>query len=473
MGALLSDICSTNEYKELHSAFGNHAVDLIHSVYLGLLSRPADASGIAAYKKNLKKADDFAQMISIILNSDEFKYGYEKNNRKKMESATYYWGRWVDRIDVLYHHYHDKPISNTELAQYIGENEPVWKIHRSLHMGTPIKNDRPRVLIFGAYGNGNMGDVYQAVAVRAHLNLCFGGDGVEIFACSLLKSSYYPFPENNKLPSRAIYDSDLINSFDYLVIGGGGLLAHTHDPLPDDNWAMSIQTPIILLGVGASMQQIAQHRALLENAIYVSARDSVSLAAIGSVRNDVIYAPDPILSVTSFDFLTEFDSPLKLNEKNIDTLWILKYPSNDNDKIILASIREIILNDRDNVHEIVAIEPKLDRVLDDYMQGCQVSYIETLSDLSSYIENSESVFSMRYHGVIFSLLMGRRVFGSSQSKIRELFFELDRADAYIESSEQISALWKNEGATASKDWLNKVQLAFRDALISSKLLSLT
>jgi hypothetical protein len=62
---------------------------------------------------------------------------------------------------------------------------------------------RYRVLLFGAFGNGNLGDMYQAVAVRRHL-LGIGLEDRNIFACSMLDFQEYPFPGERKLCRRPI-----------------------------------------------------------------------------------------------------------------------------------------------------------------------------------------------------------------------------------------------------------------------------
>lgn len=466
---LLDEVSSTDEHKARYFNFTNHATELLDAIYQGLLSRPADESGTKFYEKQIKNPADIINIIATIKDSDEFT---SKQASKIIQTAHLNnsgWGQRVNDIDALYRRYNDRPVSSQELANHIAKEEPIGVIHRRLLAGFTPKNSKPRVLIFGAYGNGNLGDVYQALALRDHIKSAWVLEAADIFSCSLLKSSDYPFTEGQKLPSNAILDFDLVNSFDALVIGGGGLLAHPHDPLPDENWVKKINIPIILLGVGASLGLLPQHRALLEQAVHVSARDDVSMNAIRTLRNDVVYAPDPILTALSLDAMVKFDAlPLKLVKK-IDVLWILKHPSNEHDKKILASILAKIKDDNSKIHTIVAIEPKLDKVLDSYFQDISVIYIDTLSALLNYIKNASVVFSMRYHGAIFSLLMKRPTFGASQSKIKELLSDIGLKNAYIEHSEDISKVLKKGRTAPNVNPITKMQLQFKDALIAFRL----
>jgi hypothetical protein len=137
-----------------------------------------------------------------------------------------YWSPVVARIEALYLRHLKRPVSARELAQHIMDETPVWEVEKQLLANAAPRRGPLRVLLFGAYGNGNMGDAYQALAVRAHLAAHFAHRSIEVSACSLLCSSDYAYPPEFTLRPESILDVELVNSYDYLVIGGGGLLAH-------------------------------------------------------------------------------------------------------------------------------------------------------------------------------------------------------------------------------------------------------
>ena len=461
---MITDIAQSEEHKARYLSFKNYAASAVESVYQGLLSRPVDSSGVASYEKEINTVEDLIKVIVAVKNSDEYISSFGKQNSNLDNSNMSIWGKRSDHINSLYQRYKGRPVLAKELALHISNEEPIWEIHRNFLNSFTPKNKKPRILIFGAYGNGNLGDTYQALAVSAHIKSNWLLKDADIFACSLLINSDYPFPEGQKLASKAILDIDLVNSFDYLVIGGGGLLAHPHDPLSDENWVKRLNVPIILLGVGASIDLLPLHEALLEHAVYVSARDVESIAAIGSLRKDVIPAPDPILSISSMDTLVELDRTSTSSAKKSDVLWILKHPSNDHDKKILASILTNIQNDCDKIHTIVAIEPNLDKVLDDYFKDTQIFYIETLSELLNHIKNTSVIFSMRYHGAIFSLLLKCQTFGSSQSKIKELFSVIGAHNAYIDHADDICRVFDISEIIPNFNHLANFQSQFQKSL---------
>jgi hypothetical protein len=140
--------------------------------------------------------------------------------------------------------------------------------------------------------------------------------------------------------------------------------------------------------------------------------------------------------------LLEFDAPHDGPAHRCDVLWILKYPSRDNDIEMLEGINTAIAQDLGRLHCIVALESKLDRVLERYFPGRKIVYLSSLAELNAYIARSESIFSMRYHGVIFSLLAKRRAYGFSQQKIKALFLEMGVEGQYLENSADLNEALK-------------------------------
>ncbi len=153
-----------------------------------------------------------------------------------------------------------------------------------------------RVLLFGAYANGNLGDAEQAASVARHIKA--HDPSIEIVACShsTADGEYFPAPAEMARNMTAIMDPDFVNSFDALVIGGGGLLASRHKPLTRPGWAESITIPVAILGVGASPEVAALCADILRKAVVVSVRDEFSHRAVTAFRDDAFIMRDPILA---------------------------------------------------------------------------------------------------------------------------------------------------------------------------------
>lgn len=441
-----------------HKCVATHASHIVQSVFLSLLGRQPDAGALATYSAMLKENRDLTQFMRAVAQSSEHK------RRHAPEHQSRPLGDHVEHINKLYIRYRGQPVSNIELSAHITTGAPGWKIHRQLLSEFKSPSTARRILIFGAYGNGNLGDMYQALAVREHVKAAWGVHDEDVFACSLLALSSYPFPESQKLPPQAIYDYDLLNGFDCLVIGGGGLLAHPHEPLFSEVWVNNVEAPIIIFAVGATSDQIARHQPLLQRAVYVSARDDAAMSALRPVREDVVYAPDPILATSNIAGLTTFDKPAAGVERHPCVLWILKYPANEDDRELLRLIQSIIKTDATQKHVIAGIEPLLDSVLNEYFDDRDIVLTNNLLDLSCHFEEAKLVFSMRYHGAIFGLLFGRNVFGASQSKIFEMFKQLGRGDAYIRYPNDIRTIFDREGVTAHHDALSDLRKTIDNAL---------
>lgn len=439
------------------------SMKLVDALYRGLLNRPAEKKAQQLYAANVKSADDLASLASILCKSLEFNNIHRKAQGEPPPSP----GTWhpvVARIEALYMRHLKRPASRRELAQHLMEERPGWEIEKQLMFNTPERPGTLRVLIFGAYGNGNIGDAYQALAVRAHLMANFSDRPVEVFACSLLCSSEYAYPAAYKLAPEAILDIDLVNSFDYLIVGGGGLLAHPHDPLADRAWSQRIYTPIILLAVGATLAEVARHQPLLSQALHVIGRDASSVAALASVRPDVRLAADPILSLGGIEGLLSSEISSRRPVIHYDVLWILKYPDGAEDYALLREIRGYIRQTSEKKHLIVGVEPAMDGVMVEEFEAMSVVLTESLDGLADLIKQSAHVFSMRYHGAIFALLLGRQVIGASQSKLRNLAERFGAPAAYLENASEVRQDMWARAMTATHEQLVSLNAEFTETL---------
>ena len=249
---------------------------------------------------------------------------------------------------------------------------------------------RKKVLLFGAYGNGNLGDAIQA---RSLLN-CISAmlPGLEIWATSAF-SKPYSFPSERILPVRAIRSVDVLSHFDALLIGGGGLLAHPHEPLPDTNWVKSIPIPFAFLSVGANYRCALQASVAISSAAWASGRDFESINELRKYRSQVDFMPDPVLIE---------DVPALPGNKPIthDTCWILRGPLDENHNFIASMLKPQDM--------VVGLEPEDDKSLRGIFP--QMTFIEDIEALNEIIASCQRVVSMRFHGVILGLRQQRPVF---------------------------------------------------------------
>lgn len=247
--------------------------------------------------------------------------------------------------------------------------------------------NRPRVLIFGAYGNGNLGDDIQAASVEALIKRA--SSGASIWSTSLFTHDY-PMSEGRKLPHGTIYSNMILDLFDFLVIGGGGLLAHPHDPLGDEGWCNRLNIPVAIIGVGAEGSFVAKASSLLKKASFVGARDVASISAILPFTPHVSFVPDPVL------LAQQLPTSNAGATKEYRRCWILRDPIDDH----MEKVRRLI-SDEDIV---IGVEPGSDEKLLEFFP--EMKLIRSIDEFWTSALSAESIISMRYHGVILGLIAG-------------------------------------------------------------------
>jgi hypothetical protein len=278
---------------------------------------------------------------------------------------------------------------------------PAFASARAL--GSP---NNPRVLLFGAYGNGNLGDAIQASSLARAINLL--RPEIEVWASSVLPAPY-PFAHQLTLQPDAILAPAIVNSFDLLLIGGGGLLAHPHDPLTDPKWQTMLQVPVALFGVGAAEPVASKAENLIRKAIYVSGRDNHSIATLRKFVREPAFVPDPVLCDASYlNQQEEHSSSRSSSDRN---LWVLKYIETDDFWSLCDSLGQS--NDT-----VCFVEPHIDfRLIERLPNALPVYFVE---ELIALIDKADLVLSMRYHGCILAMLRGKRVFGIREQKCFDL-----------------------------------------------------
>ncbi|CAM9773752.1 unnamed protein product, partial [Hapterophycus canaliculatus] len=167
------------------------------------------------------------------------------------------------------------------------------------------------ILLFGAFCNGNLGDVIQPLAMKRLLaslapEQCFwyAHPGVETISSGNHVGEFFGTHESRLVPLQS-GDADQVNKFKALVIGGGGIFGAIHYPLHINEFSQGLKLPIVILGVGASYRA-KKYGELLEKATFVSGRDITSIKCLSSVLmlskaplvqpDEVAFVRDTVLS---------------------------------------------------------------------------------------------------------------------------------------------------------------------------------
>ena len=284
-------------------------------------------------------------------------------------------------------------------------------------------NDRRRILLFGAYGNGNLGDAIQAMSLLRAIRSI--RDDVEVWACSQLPCQF-PFPSEYVLPTKKLHKAPVLNQFDLMIIGGGGLLSHPHDPLTDESWQKSLDVPVALFGIGAGGPVASKCETLIKKAVYVSGRDEPSLRALRRFRDDVRFVPDPVLADPYYHSNSADKS--KGVPLSVDKLWILKNTS----PARAGRFAQLINLGED---QVCFVEPFLDFPLLEVFPTARAVYF--VDDLISLIDRSATVVSMRFHGCILALLRDKPAVGMFEQKSLDLLTRYDLGHCFCSDEQSI------------------------------------
>lgn len=284
-------------------------------------------------------------------------------------------------------HFRGRELSFQELEDQL-KASPEYKEHIAPIIQKIESSPRPRVLIFGAYGNGNLGDNIQAAAV-ADL-MASAVPGISCWSTSLFVG---PYPRTSDLKAKlgTIYSNPLLRLFDMLVIGGGGLLAHPHDPLDDPNWVARLPRPTVLLGVGANGSFVDQTAALLRKAEFVGCRDPNSLRCVSIYTTRTALVLDPVLISSIMR-----PSARSRRENRFDCCWIVRDPIDD----VVRNVASLV-GPKDIV---IGLEPHQDRPLTEVFRT--ITFVDSLEQFWEIITTAKRIVSMRYHGVILGLRAG-------------------------------------------------------------------
>ncbi|CAB1098846.1 unnamed protein product [Ectocarpus sp. CCAP 1310/34] len=318
-----------------------------------------------------------------------------------------------------------------------------WVLRRLIVPGERLRNQRVKgtgsssvspdfgecMLLFGAFCNGNMGDVIQPMAMEHLLasvapDQCFwyahpGEEGIdqgdrigEFFSDNISGDS-----------SRLIHltpgDAEKVNVFKALIIGGGGIFAAKHAPLDVDAFADRLTLPIVIMGVGASRAK--NYATLVEKAVFVSGRDTDSIDALSNLLRkskgpvvqpeDVALVRDPVLSDKMLTDTKGTCWKQSEGEHEQPLCFILPAsntaPTIEMHKHLLARVvrpGDVFVN----------VFPKhQEEILEQHDYPGEVLQILDPAEFTQRLCSCRAIVSTRFHGVILGLHMGVPTFGAS------------------------------------------------------------
>jgi hypothetical protein len=266
------------------------------------------------------------------------------------------------------------------------------------------------LLLFGAYGNGNLGDREMARVLAGWIEAnCLG----TCFAHSDLALVDYPFAPGRVLNGESQpLNPRILSLFDGLVIGGGGLLDFPHMPLWQPAWPYSVPVPYVLLGCGVGQPLDGRLANLVRRAASASARDEDGVAELRRHHDTAMHCADPILALYT---PPTADATVQEGARCL----ILRGPLCPWHQQVLASQRP--------GDQVVLFEAGIDWQLFYLFPNAVV--VRTLDEAAAHVARSTLVISERYHGAVLGLLAGRPTLGvwrgdQNSGKLVSLFASL-------------------------------------------------
>lgn len=273
-----------------------------------------------------------------------------------------------------------------------------------------LARGRPALLLFGAYGNGNAGDAIQPSLILSAIQK---RSDAAVFAFSQLDVAPYSFPADYVLRKDHLpLHPTTLRQFDALIVGGGGLFAHPHDPLWSDIWADVVPIPFSILGCGVAPILPTGCRRLFSRATFVSVRDVASQRAVARVTKHVHLCPDPFLGHATMRAACS-------TSRRYRTAYVVRGP--------LSSIHQALSAAVGTDDIVLSMEPAIDSPLKSEFSGMLDT--PSMEDLVDVLSRCERIVTQRYHGAIAAIKLGKPVAAlttgdNNESKLIELFEQI-------------------------------------------------
>jgi len=322
------------------------------------------------------------------------------------------------------------------------------------------------ILILGAYGKGNIGDELLRWVTVKIFETYFPNITGEIFTYNQKVSydffnhdnfsflNYYDYFPSFKYPASFLkFSARNYSKRHQLIVFGGGGFIYDYSAINILSWLRRIYAlkrlwkPILLLGIGigpirTGFSRLAAKLIInLSDIVIVRDYDSFDLAkSLSKDKNKIKLGADLAILLNKFDNYSSEASAEKIrNCLVIPRQWPYHY-SKKHEGLLIDAFSELITFAIKNFNiESVNFLP-LHRF--DDMPLCQriaqelnikggVYKVRKYEDIKSIITNTDLIISMRYHGVMLSLIANKPVIAIAYDrKINSLmkeFFEKDSA----------------------------------------------
>jgi hypothetical protein len=325
------------------------------------------------------------------------------------------------------------------------------------------KGNRKKILCFGAYGNGNLGDAIQPRHV-ADIIRDLIGPKVEFFASSWINNKSYEGEGFTVISETAIFDPYLLSQMDFVVFGGGGLLGPYHYPLVDGEWVnqfRKLNVPYGLLGIGvatSAMQEkpiVGPFKHLVSGARFATARSAagVEQLQLAGGTGPICQFPDPVLlNLALNETISQKGQPGCGNGKDTNPaknrtkgLLIIKRPNSPEQRRFMEIASRLDAENNIDV-EFCVIEPHLE---DHYASTFRKPFhiVTDEKGFTDVVNKVDYVISSRYHGCILSFVNSIPVFGIGEDKIRQSLDMVGMSKNFIRSDQVESIVMQIESSS--------------------------
>ncbi|CAM9490254.1 unnamed protein product [Scytosiphon promiscuus] len=279
------------------------------------------------------------------------------------------------------------------------------------------------ILLFGAYANGNMGDVVQSSTMSRLVSNVAPGTCIW-HAHPSKESTTNGFHEGEFFAKNSAglvslgcdrESGQQVSRFKAFFIGGGGIFESRHWPLDCEDFVDGLGDvlPVAIFGVGAS-EDARVSAPIIRRANFLSGRDEKSVrelsALVSELENtrsrpeDVRRVRDPVLSDSYF---TDFHGKC-WRERNSGTerrplCFVLPSAMKEN----LQEMHQILSSQIVHIHDVLLnVFPKHQAEIEAYPYHARVEQVLDPADYAMRLCDCRAVIASRLHGAILALQAG-------------------------------------------------------------------
>eukprot|EP00903_Cladosiphon_okamuranus_P011259 g10617.t1 len=284
---------------------------------------------------------------------------------------------------------------------------------------------RDCILLFGAFCNGNMGDVVQHISMEHILSSVAPTDQCFYYAHHRGENSSKGFRigeffggDRSKLIKISSQTAWKVNRFKAFVIGGGGIFADKHAPLFQYMFVEALTVPIVIMGVGANYRA-KEYSALLRKAAFVSARDPTSIGRFADILSDVAsptvppddirLVRDPVLCDKSLTDTTGACWRQSAGDHEQPLCFVLPAANTRDTMKMHQELRARVVRQGDR---FINVFPKHQEEFAKFRYPGTVEEILDPTEYAQQLCSCKAIISTRFHGAILGLHMGVPTFGA-------------------------------------------------------------